>query len=603
MSVEIIKKIIAEIPRFRDQLNPGVYKFISEKDEILYIGKAKNLYNRLISYTRTDALLPRIRRMVFLATKIEIIQTKSELEALLLEHNLIKTLSPKFNILLKDDKTFPHIFISNHDFPRISKHRGQKKEIGEYFGPFAAASDVNRTIDILKKNFQLRTCSDAEFKTRKKPCLEFQIKRCSAPCCSEIDKENYQKSVKDVVGFLKGKSAEIQSELAKKMLFYSEKMEYEKAAKIRDNIKSLSSIQAKQNINLSQLNNADLVSLVEKNNKICIYISFFRSGNNYGSRPYFFEKEERENNEILKDFLPQFYLSQTPPELILLNIKIDEIDLMQDYLSNLANKKIELKTPKSGEKSRLMKDHHESAVEVLFRKINQEMKNAELLLEMKNLFNLVAIPKKIEVYDNSHTANQNAVGAVIAAGIEGFIKNGYRKFNIRFEEKNRDDTAMLKEVLRRRFKEKNSENFPDFIIIDGGITQLNAAAEIFSELKIDIKFVCMSKGENRNAGEENFHQINQDSFTLPKNHKLMFYLQRLRDEAHRFAITTHRSKRDKNMIKSQLDEIDGIGSVKKKMLLNYFGSVEKIKAAQITDLIRVEGIDKKIAQKIYDFFN
>lgn len=598
MPSDIIK--LPDIPE-----TSGIYQFFDINDQVLYIGKAKNLRKRLQNYVQDNRLSRRIARMVFLSQKLELIQTESELEALLLEHNLIKKFGPKFNILLRDDKTFPHILISEHRFPQISKHRGVKREKGEYFGPFAAANDVNQTIDVLKKSFLLRGCSDIEFKSRTKPCLEYQIKRCSAPCVNLINEADYEKLVGNAIDFLKGKSAAVQEELAKKMQQFSEEMEYEKAALVRDRIKSLTSIQSKQNINISEVDNADIITLVTKNNQLCIYISFFRGGNNYGSKPYFYEIDETPSDEFLAGFLGQFYLSQTPPELILLNLEIAEKELTESFLTNLSGKKTIIKIPKQGDRFKIIKDQEHLALQNLEQKLAQNLSNSAMLLEVKQIFDLAEIPKRIEVYDNSHISGEYAVGVFITAGIEGFIKNGYRKFNIRFDEiKNRDDTAMLREVLRRRFKGEKiteSETLPDLIIVDGGLGQLSAAKKVFEELNIKPKFVCMSKGEDRNAGEEYFHQIDKESFTLPKNHKVMYYLQQLRDEAHRFAITTHRNKRAKSITKSSLDEISGIGKARKKALLNHFGSFEKIKSASIEDLMRLDGISKSIAEKIRDF--
>ncbi len=598
MPAEIIKSQLQSIPE-----NPGVYQFFGLNDQVLYIGKAKNLRKRLTNYTQEERLSSRISRMVFLAQKLEYIQTETEVEALLLEHNLIKKFAPKFNILLRDDKTFPYILITDQAFPQIAKHRGSKKEKGEYFGPFASGGDVNKTIDILKKSFLLRDCSDSEFKSRSKPCLEYQIKRCSAPCVNFISQNDYQKSVQIAVDFLRGDSVAVQAELAKKMQNLSAAQEYEKAANMRDRIKALTSIQSKQNINIDELNDADVISLVAKNNLICIYVSFFRSGHNYGSKPYFYESDEGSAENILAEFLGQFYLAQTPPNLVLINLEIEEKELIENFLSKISGEKISIKIPKQGDRLRLIKDQEQLASQVLEQRLIQNLSNSATLLEVKNIFDLPEIPRRIEVYDNSHISGEYAVGVLITAGLEGFIKSGYRKFNIRFEENGRDDTAMLREVLRRRFKEGNNNIFPDLIIIDGGLGQLSAAQEVFSDLKINPRFVCMSKGENRNAGEEDFHQVGKDSFTLPKNHKLMYYLQQLRDEAHRFAITTHRSKRAKSVTKSKLDEVEGIGKARKKALLNHFGSLDKVKAATVEDLMRVDGISKAAAQKIRDFFS
>lgn len=605
--------------------NSGIYRFIGENDEILYIGKAKNLRKRLLNYTKPSQLSSRIARMTFLARKIEITQTISDLEAILLEHNLIKKHQPKFNILLKDDKSFATIIIDKeHDFGAISKYRGVKKPKYHSFGPFASALDIKRTIDLLRKSFLLRNCSDEEFARRKKPCLEYQIKRCTAPCAGYISKEDYQKSVDDAVDFLSGKSAQIQAVLAAKMRRYSEMQEYEKAAKIRDKIKSLSAIQASQNINLNEIDNADFIVFYCQESQCCIYVSFYRAGNSYGSKPYFFEMPQDFTQEkLLSEFLGQFYQDQTPPKLILMNSRISESELMEKFLSELAHTKVTIKIPRQGDKLKLLVAQEKIAAQVLAEKITQNLSDKKILFEVKEAFELPEIPQRIEVYDNSHTSNENAVGAMIVAGLDGFIKNQYRKFNIRFDggsnagaplatpSHNRDDTAMLKEVLRRRFRGMGSEtnplrpisslieNLPSLVIIDGGLPQLSAAREVFDELKLHIPLVCMAKGEFRNAGNETYYKLDKSIVEIKKGSPLAFYLQRLRDEAHRFAITTHRAKRAKTMTKSGLDEIEGIGGKRKKALLNYFGSVEKIKQASIEDLARLEGISKKIAEKIW----
>ncbi len=538
MTVEIIKTKLLSTPE-----TSGIYQFFGEKDRVLYVGKAKNLRKRLTSYTKINALSPRIARMVFLAQKIEIMQTENEVEALLLEHNLIKKHSPKYNILLRDDKTFPHIHITAHKFPRIEKHRGPKVDNGFYFGPFASTHDVNHTLDILRKSFLLRNCSDADFKTRKKPCLEYQIKRCAAPCVSLIEEGEYKISVKNAVDFLDGKSAQVQKNLAQKMQQLSQNQEYEKAASIRDQIKSLNSIQTKQNINIDELNNCDVITVVEKNNIICIYISFFRGGNNYGAKPYFFEDQTFAS--LTQSFLGQFYLSQIPPELILLNLEIEEKELITNFLNRISNKKITVKTPKSGSKFALIKDQEKLALQILEQKISQNLSDKKILFEIKNIFDLPKLPQKIEVYDNSHTGNTNAVGAMITAGLEGFIKSGYRKFNIgKHDNKTaKDDTAMMREVLFRRFSKIKKEEYPDLIILDGGKPQLSAAQQIFAELKVEIPFIAMAKGEERNKGEEKFFQIGREMIELPKHSPVLYYLQKLRDEAHRFAIMSHRVRR------------------------------------------------------------
>lgn len=544
MTIKHIKSQLEKIPKVS-----GIYKFFDEKENVLYVGKAKNLLKRITSYTQANRLSDRIARMVFLARKVETIQTTNEVEALLLEHNLIKKFSPKYNILLKDDKTFPHIKISEHRFPQILRHRGAKNDRGEYFGPFASGLDATKTIDVLRKSFLLRNCSDAEFKSRKKPCLEYQIKKCSGPCANLISEAEYESSVKNAVAFLSGKSLEVQKQLTLKMQQLSVAQEYEKAATIRDQIKSLNSVQIKQNINLSKIENADVITLVTMNDTACCYISFYRGGQNYGSKPYFFAINDLHK---IEDFLGQFYLEQIPPALILLNHTLEDKKSMAEFLSRIADKKIEIIIPKQGDKLALIKDQEAIALQNLEQKLLQNLDNKKLLLEVKKIFELEKIPKRIEVYDNSHTANTNAVGALITAGPDGFIKSGYRKFNIGKHDNitAKDDTAMLREVLTRRFSKLQKNDFPDFIIIDGGKPQLSVAQEVFEKLAIKIPFICMAKGENRNAGEEKFHRIGKDILELPKHHPALHYLQRLRDEAHRFAIMTHRKKREKSFIET-----------------------------------------------------
>ncbi len=542
MPASEIKKQLELVPQ-----TSGVYQFFDAKGQILYVGKAKNLHKRINSYTRVNQLSARIGRMVFLAQKLEFIQTTSELEALLLEHNLIKKLQPRFNILLRDGKTFPQILITNHQFPQITKFRGEKSSKGNHFGPYASNQDVRNAIEILRKSFLLRNCSDAEFKIRQKPCLEYQIKKCSAPCVRLISELDYKNSVEDAIGFLRGKSAQIQKNLEEKMHKLSAEMEYEKAAILRDQIKSLNSIQAKQGINIEEINNSDILVLAQINDMICVFVTFFRAGQNLGSKPYFYEIEAaKKQSEFLSEFLGQFYLNQIPPSQIMLGCEIEDQVLMQQFLSDIAEKKVEILIPKKGLKFTLIKDQEKLALQNLEQKISQNLNTKELLLEVKKIFELERMPKKIEVYDNSHTSTTNPIGVMISAGLDGFVKNGYRKFNIRFDmSQKRDDTAMMREVFLRRFGKLTKEEYPDLIIIDGGKPQISAVNDVFRELKIKIAFVGMSKGENRNAGEEFFHRINKESFTLPKHSPVMYYLQRLRDEAHRFAITNHRKKRDR----------------------------------------------------------
>ncbi len=542
MPIKTIKSKLADIPK-----TSGIYQFFDAKDNLLYVGKAKNLQKRVTSYTKENQLSARIARMIFLAEKVETTQTSSEVEALLLEHNLIKKFQPKFNILLRDDKTFAQILITDHKFPRIVKYRGAKTDKGLYFGPFASTHDVNHVIDLLRKSFLLRNCADSDFKSRKKPCLEYQIKRCTAPCVGLVSQDDYEDSVQNVADVLGGKSVAVQKNLAQKMQQLSVLLEYEKAAQVRDQIKALNAIQTRQNINVDELKDFDAITIVGAGERICIYIAFFRGGQNFGAKPYFFEGEEKILSKSLGEFLGQFYLEQTPPSLILLNRELEDKKSLEGFLVNISGKKVEILMPKKGAKLSLIKDQTQIATQNLEQKISRNLGEKELLLEVKNIFDLPKIPQRIEVYDNSHISGTNAVGAMITAGVDGFIKSGYRKFNIRFEQGGRDDTAMMREVLTRRFS-KTHDGLPDFIIIDGGKPQLTAAREVFAELKIKIPFTCMAKGEKRNAGEEWFHLPGKEEFQLPKHAPVLHYLQRLRDEAHRFAITAHRSKRAKASI-------------------------------------------------------
>lgn len=605
--------------KLKEQINKapkdsGVYQFLDDADKVLYVGKAKNLNNRLKSYLDNSRHNSRIRRMIFVATKIHLTITNTEDEALLLECNLIKKLMPRYNILLRDDKSFANILVdTTHNFPSISKHRGKKNIKGKYFGPFANNSAVYETIDYLKKSFLLRSCSDNEFKSRQKsnrgPCMEYQIKRCCAPCVNLIDQKEYGQLIKEVLNFLSGKKAHLQEDLAKKMQVYSEDWEFEKALVLRDRIKALSTIQAKQNIHLQSDENIDFIALVKQGNLACIVVSFFRNGNNYGFNPYFLSiGDDDVEAEIMQSFLEQFYNEQEKPDLIIVS-------------HEPINQNDKIVIPKQGNKFNLLQDYLKRAKAELDKKLTSQIKDKEMLVELKKLFDLPKIPERIEIYDNSHTSGQFVVGAFVVAGLEGFIKSAYRKFTIRLDGLDKkDDCSFLRQVLQRRFKKSEENIVPDLIIIDGGKGQLNAASQVFVDLGVDIRFVAMSKGENRNAGEEWFHQIKNTihcqekisddatpcgyihSFTLEKNLPIMFYLQRLRDEAHRFAIGFNRARRAKSVTKSELDEIPNIGSKRKTLLLNHFGSVVAIKQAAVEDLMRVKGISKNVAVKITEFF-
>ncbi len=582
----------------------GVYQFLDINKKTLYVGKAKNLKKRLISYSKDKSLSTRIRKMISLAEDIQIIQTLTENEALLLECNLIKKLMPRYNILLRDGKTFPYIEISDDEFPRISKYRGKRNNQSNYFGPFANGFYVDKIINILKKSFLLRNCSNNEFKSRKKPCLEYQIKKCSAPCVKLVSKEQYQELIKDAIGFLSGKNQEIQDSLAKKMTNFSKNFDYEKAAIIRDRITAIANIQNKQNINIVKLEDSDVICLDRKNDLAIIYISFYRSGNNYGAKPYFIKiNEDDSDSDIVTNFISQFYLNEIVPKNIILSDNIEDIDLIQGFLTNLSrnDSKINIFIPKKGYRFDLIQDYLKIANQELQHKINQNMNNKQRLIEIKNIFNLEKIPEIIEVYDNSHISGNFKVGAMICFGKDGFIKNNYRKFNIESNQI-KDDTAMMKHVLMRRFKRlKNDKNSikPDLIILDGGKGQLSAAKEVFHQLNIDNQdYIGISKGPKRNAGEEYFHQEDKESFTLKKDDPAMYFLQNLRDEAHRFAISFHRQKRQKSVTKSALEDIAGIGAARKKLLLNKFGSIEAIKNASISDLCRIKGVGKSLAKKM-----
>lgn len=574
-------------------LTSGVYQFLDDNDKVLYVGKAKNLRKRLTSYMDKNKLNTRLRRMTSLAQKITIITTNTEVEALLLECNLIKKLMPRYNILLRDDKSFPYILITKQEFPRLAKHRGKKNIVGNYFGPFANNYAVDETIDVLKKSFLIRSCSDSEFKSRHKPCLQYQIKRCAAPCVGLVGSGDYDNLITEALDFLSGKKSELQADLSKKMQEFSQNLDFEKARILRDRIQALSVIQAKQNIHLSNDENIDFIALAKQNNYACIVVSFFRNGNNYGFKPYFLNVEiDDSEDEIISAFLEQFYNEQGRPDLVVLSHAPTSFESIKTIV------------PKVGSKFNLLQDYLKLANTELQKKLNSQIKDQEILVELKRIFSLPKIPETIEVYDNSHTSGQYVVGAMIMAGPDGFIKSGYRKFNINLSElETKDDSSFLRQVLIRRFGKSETKR-PDLIIIDGGKPQLSAAHQAFAELEIvDQKYVAMSKGENRNAGEEFFHQVGQDSFTLEKSSPIMHYLQRLRDEAHRFAIGFSRQKRAKSVTKSELDEIKDVGSKRKMLLLNHFGSVSAIKQAGVEDLMRVKGISKNIAEKIANYFN
>jgi excinuclease ABC subunit C len=590
--------------------NPGVYRMLGAKKEILYIGKAKNIPNRLKSYVSDSNLPIRTERMLSLTKYLETTTTSNESEALLLEANLIKKHKPRFNILLRDDKSFPYIFISNKDkWPQIIKLRGKKSKDGSYFGPFASTSSANWTIKILQKIFMLRVCDDNVFKNRERPCILHQIKRCSAPCVGHISEKDYKTSVEEAVDFISGKSRKIKENLSQEMEKASKELDYEKAAIIRDRIKALAQIQSSQKINQTNLNEADVVSIFKDSGKTCIQIFFFRSKQNWGNQAYFPKHDPDEKLEnILSSFLSQFYENKTIPALIITNHNIFEKNLLEEAFQNKENKEIILREAKSKEEKTLTALAEKNAKQALSQRIYETQSNNNLIDELVKKFNLNNNINLLEVYDNSHIQGTDCVGALICFNNKGFEKKRYRKFNIKNDSIKGDDYGMLKEVLFRRFskaiKEKSgSLSLPDLIMVDGGKGQYSVSREILNELGLhDIPIIAIAKGKNRNAGEEKMYYQNKE-FMFEKNDPLLFFIQRLRDEAHRFAISSHRAKRKKNLSKSSLDQINGIGKQRKRALLNHFGSARFVESASLDDLKSVEGVEDNIAKKIYNYFH
>jgi excinuclease ABC subunit C len=610
---EIIRHYLATLPK-----TSGVYRMLDSNGKILYVGKAKNLASRVAYYTQEDKLPLRLRVMVSRTASMEFITTNTESEALLLEANLIRHWKPSYNILLRDDKSFPYILITEEEgFAQIVKHRGAKTRKGTYFGPFASAQDVNEAITTLQKIFQLRPCTDAFFASRKRPCLQYQIKRCSGPCVGKISLPDYQEAVRQARDFLTGKSALVQQRLSSLMEAASNEMDYEKAAAFRDRIKALTHIQAKQHINISTLTDTDIIAAIIENGQCCIQIFFFRNGLNYGNKSYFpLHTEDATPEEALSAFITQFYPTQPPPPVICLSHEIADKAALEEALTTLAQVKVQLQTPKSGDKKRAIELALDNAREALARKTTASAKQQQVLAEVANLFSLPSPPERIEVFDNSHITGKYAVGAMIVAGQEGFIKNSYRRFSITAPAEGAtltggDDYAMLREVLTRRYSrlKKTAPDYmpgiwPDLIMIDGGAGHLSTALPVMKELGLEhIPLVCIAKGVDRNAGREQFHQENKPVFTLDKDQPVMRYLQILRDEAHRFAIGSHRIKRAKSIRQSTLDDIPGIGATRKKALLNHFGSVEDIKNATLADLMKAPSINSKVAEKVYGFFH
>ena len=604
----LIKAYVKKLPD-----TPGVYRMLSEQGDVLYVGKAKSLKKRVVSYTRPDALPFRLQRMIAMTRAMEFVHTHTEVEALLLESNLIKKLKPKYNVLLRDDKSFPYILMTaDHDFPQVLKHRGAKKRKGEYYGPFASAGDVNRTITILQRVFRLRNCTDSYFSARTRPCLQYHIKRCTAPCVDKVSVEDYAQQVEEAQAFLDGRSQEMQKVMADKMQAASDAMDYEAAAAYRDRIQALTSIQARQDINLAGVEDADVMALVQKDGQACVQVFFFRAGRNYGNRSYFPRHDKEEAPAaILTAFIAQFYENKPVPKEVLVDSLPEEQELLEEALSSKVKFKVKITKPQRGERRRVVEFVKKNAVAAIDRTLSEKASEQKLLRIVSELFDMEDAPQRIEVYDNSHISGTNMVGGMIVAGPEGFHKNAYRKFNIKVAEAS-DDYGMMREVLERRFKralrdvpDMEGEDWPDLLLIDGGKGQLSACREVLEEFGVldRLTLVAISKGPDRNAGREQFHMIGREAFQLPINDPALHYLQRLRDEAHRFAIGAHRARRQKQIGSSPLDGVPGVGAKRKKALLRYFGSAKAVANAAIDDLRKVEGVSEALAQSIYDHFH
>ena len=602
---EVIKKELPLIPKL-----PGVYRMLNSKNEILYVGKAKNLPNRLKSYISEKNHIIRTERMLSQTKKLEITTTSNESEALLLEANLIKKYKPRFNILLRDDKSFPFIFIGNEDkWPQIKRHRGKKDKKGFFFGPFASAGSANWTIKMIQKIFHLRVCDDTVFKNRERPCILYQIKRCSGPCVGYIKENDYKQTVENAIEFVSGKSRKIQKNLSTQMEKASEELDFEKATILRDRIKALNIIQSSQRINEANLVEADVIAGYKESGKTCIQVFFYRSKQNWGNQAFYPKHDPDENlKEILNSFVSQFYENKSVPASIIISNDIREKVLIEKALSKKENKQINISTAKKGSKLKVISQAIKNAKDSLNRKLYESQNNKEIFEAVSKKFNLETNISLIEVYDNSHIQGTNSVGALISYGEEGFIKKRYRKFNIKIEKNKQDDFGMMKEVLNRRFKRAIQEKdnfltFPDLVLIDGGKGQYSVARESLNELGLhDIPIIAVAKGKFRNSGNETFFHDGKE-FKFAKNDPTLFFLQRIRDESHRFAISAHRAKRKKGMTQSLLDQIGGVGSIRKRALLNHFGSARAVESASLDEIQSVEGVEEKIAKKIYNFFH
>jgi len=592
---------------------PGVYRMIDAKGDVLYVGKAKNLRKRVASYAGGRPHADRLTRMINETAEMLFVTTASETEALLLESNLIKRLKPRYNVSYRDDKSFPNILLrQDHAFAQLLKHRGAKSTKGVYFGPFASAGAVNRTLNTLQRAFLLRSCSDSVFDARTRPCLLFQIKRCSAPCVGRIDESGYAELVHEAELFLTGKSRAVQDILVGEMNKAAAGLDYEAAARLRDRIRAMSHVQLNQGINPSTFSDADVFAAYNQGGETCIQVFFFRAGQNWGNKPYFpRHPREMPTGEVLEAFIGQFYDERPAPPLVLLSEPVGNAELIGDALSLRADRKVELLVPQRGEKREIVDMALNNAREQLGRRLAENSAQRELLDGVADVFGLDGPPKRIEVYDNSHIMGTNALGGMIVAGPEGFEKGEYRKFNIKSTELTPgDDYAMMREVLTRRFSrlvkegEDPKAKWPDLVLIDGGPGQLSVACQVFADLGVeDVTLVGISKGPDRDAGREHFYMAGKEPFRLDPKSPVLYYLQRLRDEAHRFAIGSHRKKRSKAIGANPLDEIAGIGAGRKKALLQHFGSARAVAAAGVSDLEAVTGVSSAMARKIYDFFH
>ncbi len=606
---EVIQRYLADL-----ETSPGVYRMLDAKGAVLYVGKARNLRARVSNYARPAGHSPRIARMIADTASMMFLTTRTETEALLLEQNLIKQLKPRYNVLLRDDKSFPNILVAkDHAFPQIKKHRGRKAEKGDYYGPFASAGAVNRTLNQLQKVFLLRNCSDATFESRTRPCLLYQIKRCSAPCVGYISEEGYAGLVGDAERFLSGRSTKVQGQLAAQMQEASDAMEFERAAALRDRIRALTQVQSTQGINPKGVAEADVIALHTEGGQACVQVFFIRANQNWGNRDYYPRTGSgADAAEVLRSFVGQFYDDKTPPRLILLSDGIEDADLMAEALSEKAGRKVEIAVPRRGEKLELIAGAARNARESLARKMAESATQTKLLKGLAEAFDLESPPARIEVYDNSHIQGANAVGGMIVSGPEGFLKGQYRKFNIRGKDLTPgDDFGMMREMLTRRFKrllkedpDRQTEAWPDLLLIDGGAGQVSAVHEIMAELGVeDIEMIGVAKGLDRDAGKEEFHRVGQRPMALRHNDPVLYFVQRLRDEAHRFAIGAHRAKRTKAIGATPLDDVPGVGAARKRALLAHFGSAKAVSRANLPDLKAVEGISDALAETIYDFFH